>query len=336
MTVLVQPTTAQDLAWTEGFADDPVAAGRFAVPPGHDAARFDYDAIGERLTVHYDASLPTAWYVRPIDPASGRTLGPCDDFAFEVAFTIRGAGFFADPNQFAQIGWGLINAQTTGEDRAGGSAGPYAYDITTFDYFPNVSPTFGGPTLGPTIIRSPGAAFFSGIAFTFGDETDIDAASGEQLIVLDQPHTARVAYDAATQSATLTIRQGQQYMDINIFGAGGFGGFDGDATTIQTFLNPGDIFEVDAFALTAWQDTFNPFGASVIADVDVSEIVFDAPAIVPGDMNADGRVDGDDIQPFVHAVTTVAPTACEIRRGDLDGSSDLGIGDVGLFVQALL
>ncbi len=336
LALFAQPAAAQDLAWTESFADDPVVAGRFSVPPGHDADRFTYDAPQSRLTVHYDSFMPTAWYVRPIDPSSGRTLGACDDFAFDVTFTIRSAGFFADPDQFAQIGWGLINTQTTGEDRAGGTGGPYAYDATTFDYFPNVSALYGGPTLGPTIIRSPGEAFFSSIAFTFGDETDIDAAGGEQLIALDQPHTARIAYDAATQSATLTIRQGQQYLDINLSGFDGYGGFDGDPTTIQTSLNPGDVFEVDAFALTAWQDTYNPYGASVIADVDVSEITFVAPAILLGDMNADGRVDGADIHPFIDAVTAPVPTECEISRGDFDGSEDLGIGDVGLFVQALL
>lgn len=336
MAAFALPAAAQDLAWTEQFADDPVAAGRCSVPPGHDAGRFAYDAPQSRLTVHYDASMPTAWYVRPIDPASGHTLDPCDDFAFDVTFTVRSAGFFADPDQFAQIGWGLINTETTGEDRAGGSAGPYAYDVTTFDYFPNVSPLYGGPTMGPAIIRSPGGSFFGSIAFTFGDETDIDTTAGEASIVLDQQCTARVAYDAATRSAALTIRQGQQYLDINITGAGGYGGFDGDPTTIQTALGPDDVFEVDAFALTAWEDTFNPFGASVIADVDIDEIAFIAPAIVSGDMNGDGDVDGADIQPFVDAITAASPTACEVRRGDLDGSLDLDIADVDLFVQALL
>jgi len=331
-----QPLAAQTLAWTESFADDPALAGRFSVPAGHDAARFTHDAAKELLTVHYDTSLPTAWYVRPIDPTSIRTLGPCDDFAFEVTFAIGSAGFFADPNQFAQIGWGLINTQTTGLDRAGGSAGPFAYDVTSFDYFPNVGPLFGGPTLGPTVIRSPGGSFFGSIAFTFGDETDIDTMAGEQPIAFDQQFTARIAYDGTTRSSTLTIRQGQQYLDINVLGAGGLGGFDGDPTTIQTLLGPDDVFEVDAFALTAWEDTFNPYGASVIADVDVSEIVFVAPALVPGDMNGDGVVDGDDIQPFVDAMTAASPSACEVRRADLDDSSDLTLVDVGLFVQALL
>jgi len=309
---LAQPSAAQDLGWTEQFADDPALTGRFSVPLGHDAARFDYDAAEDRLTVHYDTSMPTAWYVRPIDPAFGRTLGPCDAFAFEVTFTIKSEGFEADPYQFAQIGWGLINTQTTGEDRAGGSGGPFAYDIATFDYFPNVT-SFGGPTLGPTIIHSPGGSFFGSIEFTFGDETDIDTGAGEASIALDEEFTARVAYDGVTHSATLTLRQGQQYLDINLLGAGGYGGFDGDPTTIQTLLGPDDVFEVDAFALTAWEDTFNPYGASVIADVVVSEIAFVAPALVPGDMNGDGCIDGNDIQPFVDAVTAASPTECEVR-----------------------
>jgi len=60
----------------------------------------------------------------------------------------------------------------------------------------------------------------------------------------------------------------------------------------------------------------------------------DTPA--DGDMNADGSVDGDDIQSFVEAITGGAPSQAEICHGDFDGTINLDIGDVSGFVSALL
>lgn len=331
-----------EVAWVEDFASDPVAAGRFVVRPAEATDRFTYDAGEASLTAHYDTLLATAWYLRPIDPASGRVLGRYDDFEFAVTFRVCGEGFFADPWGFAQIAWGLVNSQTTGPDRAGGSAGPFAFDCVTFDYFPNVSPLYGGPTIGPTIIHSDnGAGFFANIDFAFGAETTIKPAAGDESIQLDTVYTARVSYDGLAETATVTIRQGETALAIGTHGKDmedgkeGYGGFDGDPATIQTPLSIDNAFIVDSFALTAWQDTFSPYYASVIADVDIWRIEFHAPAVVLGDMNRDGLADGNDIGPFVQALTASEPAGGLVYRGDFTGDGVLDLEDVPGFVAVL-
>jgi hypothetical protein len=326
-----------DVAWSEDFATDPVVAGRFSVPAGHDGSRFSYDAAGQFVTVHYDTFLPTAWYGRPLDPAGGRVLGRCDDFQFEVDFRIRSAGYFADPNNFMQIGWGLLNSATTGADRAGGSSGPYAFDCVTLDYFPNVSPQFGGPTLGPAVVHgNQGQGFFGAIDFPFGAETRIDPPLGEQPIPLDTVCTATVSYRSEAQTAELRIRAGPQPLNINAEGAGGPGGPDADPLTIQTTLVLTEPFAVDRFALTAWQDTFNLFGSSVIADVEISRIDFLAPALLMGDMNRDDRVDGRDIALFIETLLAAPPEACRLVRADFNNDSAATTDDIAGFIGVLL
>ncbi|MFQ5411556.1 MAG: hypothetical protein ACE5EC_04640 [Phycisphaerae bacterium] len=321
------------IGWIENFADDPIAAGRFTVPPGHDATRFSFNATLSQLTAHYDTSLPTAWLVRPIDPNGGRVLDRYDDFEFSVTFRIRSAGFFADPNQFAQIGWALINTTTTGEDRAGGSAGPYAYDLVGFDYFPNVSPLFGGPTLGPTVIHTDdGAGFFSNIDFAFGAETTIDPAAGEEAIALDTTYTARIVYAGAVETATLTIHNGTRFLDINAEG----GGSDTDPTTIQLQALIDNRVSVNAFALTAWEDTFNPFSSSVIADVDIEQIEFSATESKMGDINLDSLVNGEDIAPFLQLMLSPDPDPDLLARADFSGNGMLDPTDIGPFVATLI
>ena len=328
---------AGGVAWSEDFSTDPIAAGRFSIPAGHDASRFTYHPAAHSLTVHYDTFEPTAWYVRPIDPTNTRTLTGCDDFEFAVNFRIRSAGFFADPNSFAQIGWGLINSASTGPDRAGGSAGPYAFDCVTLDYFPNVSPLYGGPTLGAAVVHSDeGRGFFSAIDFPFGAESEVKAANGDEQILLDTTYTGHVRYSSATQTATLTIQSAGGLLNINVDGGGGPGGADADPTTIQTTLFYPEPFAVDQFALTAWQDTFNPFGSSVIADVDISAVTFFAPGILKGDMNRDGLVDGRDIALFVQTLLAAQPDPCLVGRGDFNGDANATTADISGFQEALL
>lgn len=326
-----------EVFWTEDFADDPLAAGRFSVPPDHSAGRFTYDAQEQFLIVHYDTVEPTAWYMRPIDLVGGRTLGRYDGFEFTVTFRIRSEGFYADPNGFAQIAWGLVNSQTSGDDRAGGSAGPYAYDCATFDFFPNVSPLYGGPTVGPTVIHSDdGEGFFANIDFSFGAETTIDTESGDETILLDTAYTALVAYSGADQTATVTLYQGDYALMINADGDGGYGGFDGDATTVQTILVIDNPFTVDTFALTAWQDTYCPGYSSVVADVDVTHIEFFAPEVLLFDMNLDSKVDGRDIATFVALMLSPDPDPELVARGDWNENGSLDLIDVENLVNMLL
>ena len=339
--MLTAATTAkgEDISWIEYFVDDPVVAGRFEVPVGHDVSRFDYDGGESLLTVHYNTSEPTAWYLRWIDANQPRTLGRCEDFEFTVTFRINSAGYIADPDSFAQIGWGLINSDTTGEDRPGGTlSGPYAFDTATFDYFPNIT-SFGGPTLGTTITHTDdGSDFFSSLEFPFGSESDIKAAFGDVAPALDTIYTAGVAYDSGAQTATLTLQGTSGFLAVNTEGAGGPGGPDNDPFTIQTTLFVNTPFTVDTFALTAWEDTydFDPQTPSVVADVDVMEITFFARTLVKGDMNRDGRVDGADIGPFVETLLAAQPAPCAVLRADFTNDAAATTDDIFDFEAALL
>jgi hypothetical protein len=324
------------LAWTEDFATDPVVNNRFSIEPAGAAGRFTYDAGQALLTAHYNTLESTAWYVRPLDPSGIRRLNRYDDFEFSVTFLVRSEHFDADPEGFAQIAWGLINSQTTGTDRAGGAGGPYAFDCLTSDYFPNISPTWGGPTICPSILYSDdGDGGYPAMSFAQYQEGLIDF--GDETIALDTVNTARVVYDGLSQVVTLTIRQGDRLLSINVVGAGGItGGLDGDPTTIQTQVSADQqrVFALDSLALTAWQDSYC-VSASVIADVEISHIDFSAPAVLLGDLNHDGLVNGRDIEPFQQALLSSEPCAGAVARGDFSGNGSLDLADVQPFVTRL-
>ncbi len=90
--------------------------------------------------------------------------------------------FNADPYGYFQLSWGLWNSETTGMDRTGSPTPTVAdtFEMLEFDYFPQVSPWFGGPWLSPS-------------AFGIADETNplfpssgafANFASGNSLVEL--------------------------------------------------------------------------------------------------------------------------------------------------------
>lgn len=242
----------------ETFVDDPVLAGR-ATTSG-DSGRFTF-APGS-ATAHYDSLAPTA----KLSFALGKTLTQADDFSFEVDFRILSAGYTANGNVGSQIAFGLTNAATTGNDRAGGATQD-AFDLVTFDYFANVSQQFGGPSLGPSVVKSSsGGSFFSHISFPFSAESDLDNVEGEPELPHDSLLRAFVGYEANSGVITLSVSEAGVPLDINLLGQSLLpGGFDGDVTTIQNMLAPGFAFSVDQFSLTLWEETF---GFSLV-DADV-------------------------------------------------------------------
>ena len=325
---------AAGVSWTEDFSTDPIAGSRFQIPSGHDASVFTYDSAAHSVIMHVDTEEPTSWYVRPISTTSPVVLDECSDFSFAVHFKVHSTNFFADPNQFGQIAWGFLNSTTTGLDRAGGGAGPYSFDCVSFDYYPNVT-SFGGPTLGSTAIQSNmGQGFFGAINFPFGPESDIKTTLGDEAPALDVSYVARVSYDSAAHISALSIWQGNTPLNINADGNGGAGGPDQDPATIQTSVVP--PFDVDSFALMAWNDSFAFGGPSVVADVEITQIIVNAVPLIPGDMNRDGHVNGLDVAAFVHAVLSGSQDSCVIRRADFDGDDSATPGDTDGFVAALI
>ncbi len=273
----------------EQFTDDPIPVGRAVVTEG-DSSRFRYESGA--MSASYDTSRATAKIAWPL----ARMLDATTNFRLHVSATVLADGFSADPNHFAQVAFGFVNAATTGNDRAGGQGGD-AFDVVTIDYFPNVSPIFGGPSLAPTVIGSDdGVGFFSSIQFPFGNESELN---DEGPLPFDAPLEFELDYAAEESLLTLRVASGGQSLPLNANQPDiELGGFDGDPTTIQLSLNSSTTFKVDQFAILLWEDSFLGEGdpPSVRATIRFDEILLSLPdAEVEGDTNGDGVVDLDDL-----------------------------------------
>ncbi|MBL9123562.1 MAG: dockerin type I repeat-containing protein [Planctomycetaceae bacterium] len=268
----------------ETFDVDPIASGRAQVVGS--ASRFTSQPGG--LTAHYDTALATSELLWPL----GRTLDQNTSFTIEAAFTIRSANFFAKVNDFAQISLGLLNSKTTGTSRTGGNA----YDFVGLDYFPSSAtvPSWNVPALGPVVIQSHnGTSYFGRIAFPFGAESGL---KHEGPLPLETQLFAQLSYDASLRTLTLAMSTANGPLDVNSTGdLGDFGGYDGDISTIELDLPLDVSFAVDRLALPLWNvPAVGGSGSVVIADVLFDSLRVDLPALIPGDANGDGRVDGAD------------------------------------------
>ncbi len=79
----------------------------------------------------------------------------------------------------------------------------------------------------------------------------------------------------------------------------------------------------------------------VSADYDGNGCTVPAQFIIPGDMNCDGAVDMEDVEPFVLSLTDPSSyestyDCCDISAGDVDGNSDLNGLDIEAFLAILL
>jgi len=178
------PLTGQS---KNAFIGEGDVASRFtflADEPSHFPA--DHDGT---LRVVYDTTLPTA----RLSTFFGQVFSLGADFDFGAILTIRSDGFFADPDGFSQIAFGLWNAARTGLKRT--SFPSDSFDLVEFDYFPNVTP-FGGPFVSPTVFGGNVAdnAFFN---FAFN--------SAETTLPLDTPLLVQCHYNAALRRLNVKV-----------------------------------------------------------------------------------------------------------------------------------
>jgi hypothetical protein len=258
----------------DAFAWDPLA------PPA-----WEGDAAGV-LRARFDTLEPTARAFAPL----ARSLGRGDDFSVTAAFVIRPEGFFADPFGFAQIAFGLMNRTATGDDRTGDpdDARADTFDTVEFDYFPNVSPFFGGPFAG-------GAAF-GGAA---GEDafTNLVAAAVPLALPLGEPLEASLTHRSADGTIEIQVSaiapNGERLPLLQV-----------PVVLPAGSLSPG--FALDAVGIFAYHDGYNIFsesGRSLRADVDFHrlEIQYEEPIaveaqILPEVLSLSSRL------PFVSAV----------------------------------
>jgi hypothetical protein len=244
------------------FDSDPLA-GRVAIPEG---------AVHERLTWHADRPLfpgdhpgsLTARYLATAEPArlGYRLPTPIteqDPFTLYALVTLRAERFGADPFGFFQISWGVWNSITTGWERTG-TASNFAsdtFDLLELDYFPNESPFFGGPFLGPTLLAAADRANPS-----FGPlGAFANSAFASTMVRLPFESPLLVALDHDPQRMTLGVRVWR---------------LSPDGTPIEWEQARSEAplsslsrasFSFDRFGLTLWRDGFSTSTPSLDADV---------------------------------------------------------------------
>jgi len=269
---------------TSNFSINPFTSGWTFGAGSNVNNQFTWDQPNQALDVHLNSSLPTA----RLDLALGTTLTTSTDFTLtsRFSFTITSA-----PNdEGMQIAFGLVNHSLTGGDRTGTSAdfgSDNVFNTVEFNYFPNVSPTFGsGRTLTPVAFGAqdplhPENDAFSNFASVFGSGSDLGDNVSPAINALPQSTLlqATLNYTASTKLLTLTLQQ------VN---------GDNSLTTLQTdvpalslaSLSPS--FSVDSLAIMAYHDGFDgdpfidPNGTALVADVAFQQIGVVTPAPEPG------------------------------------------------------
>ena len=253
--------TGAALERLEWQSDDPVFPGD---PPGS-------------LTALYDAGLGAGVFGFAL-PAS---FSVDDTFTAAAAFVIDSEGFTADPNGFFQISWGLWNSTTTGLDRTGSFANFAAdtFELIEFDWFPNISPFFGGPFLSPTAfgVEVDGDAF-NNFSSLFGLQVDLP---------FDVPLLAILEHRPDVNALVLSVYHivdSDRVVPLNA--AVGVAPLD--------FLATRD-YDVDTIGLTLWNDGFGGATPAVVATLDFHALTaVSGLAGRPEEMLSVGSSDDDD------------------------------------------
>ncbi len=209
-----------------------------------DAPAFRGDRRGS-VSAHFDSRADAA----RLGWALPQPLNERDAFTLYALATIEPEGFFADPNGYFQISWGLWNSATTGMDRTGSPSNfaADAFDLVEFNYFPNESPYFGGPFVTPTVL---GAADRKNPWFDFlGAFANSSFGSSQARLPLGVPLLIATQHDA--EQKTLATR-------VWLIAANGALEEIVDARA-QAPLSALSLpqFTLNRFGLTLWNDGFS-------------------------------------------------------------------------------
>jgi hypothetical protein len=184
-------------------------------------------------------------------------------FSAAAAFVIRSDGFSADPDGFFQISWGLWNSTATGLDRTGSFQNFAAdtFELIEFDYYPNVSPFFGGPFLAPSVF----GAEVDGDAFAnFTSLFDLDVA-----LPLDTPLLAVLEHRPDLDVVVLGVHR--------IVDSGRVVPLDGAVGGAPLAFLSLREYDLDTIGLTLWKDSFGGPTPALVATLD-----FHAMTVVSG------------------------------------------------------
>jgi hypothetical protein len=258
------------LAVGDNFATDPLLNGSpWSFGAGSNVnSQFTWSPGA--LAVHLNSSMPTARLDLPL----GTTLGDSSSFLLSARFSFTVTS--APGDQSAQIAFGLSNHTVTGGDRTG-TLGNFSsdntYDTFEFNYFPNVSPSFGGPDLTQAIFGGPGDGdAFSNFAPSVFEPYDL-GHHAQGITSLPQATTleAHLAYDGVNKLVTITMYQ--------VAGNGSLTLLDTELPQLDLtdpsqsgydFLHP---FQLNSLSIAAYQDGFTTSeDPSLVANVTFQNI----------------------------------------------------------------
>lgn len=262
----VSAAAAGTPAFDADFRRDPARQG--FVPQGDAESRFAW-LRARHLAVTLDSNAPAARLVSPL----GMSLDGTTSFRLEADFVIEGLD--ASPDDFFQLGFGLVNLGTTGLNRTGTSlpVPPFfvddsdVFDSVGFDYYPNVT-FFGGPFLQPTVFGAESGSAFANFAANFGPSSDLGDNGPGQVTELPQGRPLRVVmfHDACSQRLV-----------TRLFDLGGHDPAEldtGIAPLDLSVLNATGTFTVDAFGIHAYQDLadFDPSTPSLLGEMEILRV----------------------------------------------------------------
>ena len=221
-----------------------------------DAPIYPGDRPGS-LTAIYDASAPAGLFGFPL----GQLLTQDEPFAVAAVFVIDPEGFEADPDGFFQISWGVWNSLTTGLNRTGNfdDFAVDTFELIELDYFPNVSPLFGGPFLAPSLFGEAVGDPPDGFAnFTSLFGLEVGLPKGVPLLaVLEHrpPDSALVlqVYRVLTSHSLRPLNSAVGFAALEFLGL--------------------PLYEVDTLGLTLWNDGFGGTAPDVLASVEYHALV---------------------------------------------------------------
>ena len=259
----VASVTASALNIVEDFSTNPLLPGSgWTIDQGTNSNnQLAWDSSIHSLNVNVNSSLPT---VR-LDMPFGSSLTTATDFTLTTRFSFTVTN--APSDQTMQFAFGLVNNTLTGGDRTGSFSNfgsDNTFNTVEFNYFPNVSPIYGGPTVTPTVFggKAGSGDAFSNFASNFGTSAPLPTAT---------PLLATLNYISASGTLTLTVQQVNPDQSLTLV----------DTASISlTSLSP--TFSVNSLAIMSYNDGFTFSGDPSLAGVmNIQGMQLTSPASVP-------------------------------------------------------
>jgi hypothetical protein len=184
-----------------------------------------------------------------------------------------------------QFAFGLVNHTLTGGNRTGLPTDPVfpapgssnVFSTVEFNYFPNVSPLYGGPTLTPSVFgaQSAGGDAFGNFTSLFGSGPDLgDNVVPAQIDQLPQSVLLLATLDFSASTKLLVLTMQRINGDLSL-------------TTLETGVPALDLsfvtptFAVDSLAIMAYGDGYSSAPTALVGDMDIRQIAVSSPVPEP-------------------------------------------------------